>query len=235
MLPMTLSLDPMVLDALGALLLVYLSITVNIGPNHQSASHSIDLTVNHITQIVFKVSNVVICSFGSFVPSYFDWTEEIDKKFIAVLEAQAQLGNMVHSKIDALFIAHEEVNDTFGTNFPLHIFRQRPYKLSNRYVVFKKITGYSGVAWDKDANVIRAFPNCWLTWIKDMPLTKAYIYQGESVWDALDVIFGKQREHQVLVNKEVIEISSDDDDDPTNGHNGLQIIVENDEDEVLTL
>ncbi|KAG8382956.1 hypothetical protein BUALT_Bualt05G0133900 [Buddleja alternifolia] len=132
-----------------------------------------------------------------------DWTEEIDKKFIAVLEAQAKLGNMVHSKIDALFIAREEVNDTFGTNFPLYIFRQRLYKLSNRYVVFKKITGYSGVARDKDANVIRASLDCWLTWIK----------------------------HQALVNEEVIEISSDDDDDPTNGHNGLRIIVENDEDE----
>ncbi|KAG8373277.1 hypothetical protein BUALT_Bualt11G0007100 [Buddleja alternifolia] len=124
-----------------------------------------------------------------------DWTEEIDKKFIAVLETQAKLENMVHSKIDALFVAREEVNDTFG------------------------------VAWDKDANVIRASPDY-------MPLTKAYIYQGESAWDALDVIFGKQREHQALVNKEVIEISSDDDDDPTNGHNGLRIIVENDEDEV---
>ncbi|KAG8377626.1 hypothetical protein BUALT_Bualt08G0052600 [Buddleja alternifolia] len=66
----------------------------------------------------------------------------------------------------------------------------------------------------------------------DMPQTKAYIYQGESAWDALDVIFGKQREHQALVNEEVIEISSDDDDDPTNGIIGLRIIVENDEDKV---
>ncbi|KAG8369810.1 hypothetical protein BUALT_Bualt14G0052500 [Buddleja alternifolia] len=169
------------------------------------------------------------------------WTQEIDTKFISLLEGQAKLGNLVipDSTENVVRMAREEINNTFGTNFSVYFCRERLRKLSQRYMVFKKITSYSGVGWDRDTNTVLAPPDLWVKWLKDMTLTKAYIYQGEPSWDALEAIFGKKMERRVPVNDEVIEISSDE-DNPTGGHNGLRVdnanmvVAEDDEDEVVS-
>ncbi|KAG8363843.1 hypothetical protein BUALT_Bualt19G0064600 [Buddleja alternifolia] len=101
------------------------------------------------------------------------------------------------------------------------------------YMVFKKITSYFGVGWDRDTNTVLVPPDLWVKWLKLISTKENH--HGMLLRPYLQ----KKTERRVPVNDEVIEISSDE-DNPTGGHNGLRVdnanmvVAEDDEDEVVS-
>ncbi|KAG8379504.1 hypothetical protein BUALT_Bualt07G0095300 [Buddleja alternifolia] len=147
-----------------------------------------------------------------------DWTYARVDFFISELEKIATYGNIQVKPRDhyAIIQARANLNEKFDIDFTFIKCNRRFQMLHQRYPMFQTIITTKGVYWDESNNHVYAPAPLWEMWIKESIIAEAYISIGEPQWEKLQKKFRPRIEPSPTPPKDLVILSSDDDDEGDN-------------------
>ncbi|KAL8554079.1 hypothetical protein ACS0TY_002337 [Phlomoides rotata] len=143
-----------------------------------------------------------------------EWPKHMTLELISCLINEKDLGNwrMNSNNLSACLNAREHLKNRFGRTYTTVDVVQRVKILRNRFEVFDRMISVSGVVWEKENNYVFAPMDQWKDWTKAYPISKAYLAQGEPLYDDLKSLF---RLGMLFVDGNVI-VHADPDSDEDN-------------------
>ncbi|KAL8523455.1 hypothetical protein ACS0TY_013421 [Phlomoides rotata] len=147
------------------------------------------------------------------------WPKNITHALITFLHTEKQVGNWVwnSSNLSAILEARGYLNTTFHMDYTSIEVHGRVKKLRSRYALFDRMISQSGVVWNQDTNFVYASPHLWEAWREIYLMARAYMTQGEPLFDELKVLFppddGPQDDPDDEDDDDVIVIVDSSDDE----------------------
>ncbi|KAL8472250.1 hypothetical protein ACS0TY_029460 [Phlomoides rotata] len=119
------------------------------------------------------------------------WSKEETVFLIEGLALEKNAGRWAWNgqNIDAIMSVKDRLNEEFNRNVTVQSIFQRICILRIQYRIFDKLVHQSDVHWDQDENVVYASLVTWDILRQEYPLTNAYLYQGDPLYDSLKIIF----------------------------------------------
>ncbi|KAL8530100.1 hypothetical protein ACS0TY_007256 [Phlomoides rotata] len=91
--------------------------------------------------------------------------------------------------------------------------------LRARFNLFEQMISSSGVYWDKEENIVNASSAQWKSWKEEYPMSKAYLAQGEPLYNELKYLFSIEESMADEDNPIIIPDSDDEDEQVPNAMN----------------
>ncbi|KAL8506994.1 hypothetical protein ACS0TY_017757 [Phlomoides rotata] len=127
--------------------------------------------------------------------SYFyglEWPKFITLSFIDTLVVEKEFGNWQPNSNNgpACMVALTNLKEKFSANYQPGEVVGHLKSLCARFNLFEQMISTSGVYWDKEENYVYASTAQWTSWKEEYPMSKAYLVQGEPLYNELKYLFG---------------------------------------------
>ncbi|KAL8538682.1 hypothetical protein ACS0TY_000626 [Phlomoides rotata] len=145
------------------------------------------------------------------------WSKPITLYLIDMLLTEKHLGQWQWNDSNTLTImaARDRVNAHFEKEFRFNEVLGRVRLFKTRFETFDFIMRSGFAQWDRETNTVHAPTQLWNQWTQSHPLSMAYLYNGEGLFDVLKRLFAPPNEDvpdNNITAVGVIDISSDDED-----------------------
>ncbi|KAL8476837.1 hypothetical protein ACS0TY_029223 [Phlomoides rotata] len=103
------------------------------------------------------------------------------------------IGNWVWNSNNgnALEAAREYLHNRFNADYNVYEIAARVRCLRNRFTVFDHMINCSGVNWARRSNKVFVPKDLWQSWKEDYPMSRAYMFQGEPLYNELSSLFAR--------------------------------------------